>query len=277
MKKWTSNQNSQNRKSFLDSSTCSSVPYCSIRFSPIYLASLIYFTALQLDDDCNVLIEVADSSSINLMESDEKKEKKFKKYLWKLIKTNKKINKTERNIFDIEFLAKNCEASMKVYTDNYYQTIAASLFGSDEINDEDKTKLTERIQYPLEKNMININDVKKTNNDSSESKFNDKAKKLLNIQTKLEINHNSDSMPKTAMPVGTTTFQNIQSQNAVETIIGATETPIDQPNIHHIDNSTANNNTSDSTIDNDTNNQLETAKILKTITIPIPIPKFPHQ
>ena len=113
------------------------------------------------------------------MESDEKKENKFKKYLWKIIKTNKKINKTERNIFDIEFLAKNCEASMKVYTDNYYQTIAASLFGSDEINDEDKTKLTERIQYPLEKNMININDIKKTNNDSSESKFNDKAKKLL--------------------------------------------------------------------------------------------------
>ena len=33
-----------------------------------------------------------------------------------------------------------------------------------------------------------------------------------------------------------------------------------QPNIHHIDNTTANNNTSDSTIDNNTNNQLETAK-----------------
>ena len=33
-----------------------------------------------------------------------------------------------------------------------------------------------------------------------------------------------------------------------------------KPNVHHIDNSTANNNTSDSTIDNDTNNQLETAK-----------------
>ena len=80
---------------------------------------------------------------------------------------------------------------MKVYTDNYYQTIAASLFRLYEINDEDK--LTERIQYPLEKNMINIDDVKKTNNDSSESKFNDKAKKLLNIQTKLKINHNSNS------------------------------------------------------------------------------------
>ena len=95
------------------------------------------------------MIEVADSSSINLMESDEKKEKKFKKYLSNLIKTNKKINKTERNIFDIEFLAKNCEASMKVYNNNYYQTIAASLFCLYEINDEDK--LTERIQYPLEK------------------------------------------------------------------------------------------------------------------------------
>ena len=71
-----SNQNSQNRKSFLDSSTCSSVPYCSIRFSPIYLASLIYYTALQLDDNCIALIEVADSSSINLMESDEQKKKR---------------------------------------------------------------------------------------------------------------------------------------------------------------------------------------------------------
>ena len=58
---------------------------------------------------------------------------------------------------------------------------------------------------------------------------------------------------------------------------GAIKTPIDQPNVHHIDNSTVNNDTSDSTIDNDTNNQLEAAKILKTITIPIPIPKFPHQ
>ena len=48
---------------------------------------------------------------------------------------------------------------MKVYTDNYYQTIAASLFRLYEINDEDK--LTERIQYPLEKNMINIDDIKK--------------------------------------------------------------------------------------------------------------------
>ena len=45
---------------------------------------------------------------------------------------------------------------MKVYTDNYYQTIAASLFHSDEIKDEDKTKLTERIEYPLEKNVVNI-------------------------------------------------------------------------------------------------------------------------
>ena len=62
------------------------------------------------------------------------------------------------------------------------------------------------------------------------------------------------------MPVGATTFQNSQSQNAVETISGANKNPIDQPNIHHIDSTTANNNTSDSTIDNDTNNQLETAK-----------------
>ena len=69
------------------------------------------------------------------------------------------FNKTERNIFDIEFLAKNCEASMKVYTNNYYQTKAASLFRLYEINDEDK--LTERIEYPLEKNMVNIDDVKK--------------------------------------------------------------------------------------------------------------------
>ena len=50
-------------------------------------------------------------------------------------------------------------------------------------------------------------------------------------------------------PVEATTFQNSKSQNAVETIIGGNETPIDQPNIHHIDNSTANNNISDSTID----------------------------
>ena len=42
--------------------------------------------------------------------------------------------------------------------------------------------------------------------------------------------------------------------------IVANETPIDQPNVHHIDNSTVNNDTSDSTIDNDTNNQLENAK-----------------
>ena len=55
-------------------------------------------------------------------------------------------------------------------------------------------------------------------------------------------------MPKTAMPVGATTFQNSKSQNAITTIIGANKTPIDQPNIHHIDNSTANNNTSDSMI-----------------------------
>ena len=51
---------------------------------------------------------------------------------------------------------------MKVYTNDYYHTIAASLFGSDEIKDEDETKLTERIEYPLEKNVINIDDVKKT-------------------------------------------------------------------------------------------------------------------
>ena len=48
---------------------------------------------------------------------------------------------------------------MKVYTDNYYQTIAASLFRLYEINDEDK--LTERIEYPLEKYVINIDEVKK--------------------------------------------------------------------------------------------------------------------
>ena len=61
---------------------------------------------------------------------------------------------------------------MKVYTDNYYQTIAASLFFLYKIND-------------------------------------DKAMKILNIQTKLKINHNSDSMPKTAMPVGATTSSDV--------------------------------------------------------------------
>ena len=59
--------------------------------------------------------------------------------------------------------------------------------------------------------------------------------------------------------------------------IVANETPIDQQNVHHIDNSTVNNDTSDSTIDNDTNNQLENEKILKTLTIHIPIPKHQQQ
>ena len=166
------NENIQNRNASLDFTTCSSIPYCSIRFSPIYLGSLIYFSALQLNDDCKALIEVVNSCSINLMESDTKREKKFKRYLSKQIQTNRKTDVIERNIFDIEFLAKNWKGSMKVYTDEYYQTIAASLFGSDKIKDVDNIKLTKRIKYPLEENMVKIDPVTKTIIGNSQSNVN---------------------------------------------------------------------------------------------------------
>ena len=93
----------------------------------------------------------------------------------------------------------------------------------------------------------------------------------------IENDNNSYVMPILSLPAEASTFQNSKSQIAVETIIGVIETLIDEPNVHHIDNSTANINTSDSTIDKETNNQLEMQKILKTITIPMSCPKFPHQ
>ena len=43
-----SNQNTQNRKSILDSTTCSSVPYCSLCFSHIYIygqPNLLYISS----------------------------------------------------------------------------------------------------------------------------------------------------------------------------------------------------------------------------------------
>ena len=48
--------------------------------------------------------------------------------------------------------------------------------------------------------------------------------------------------------------------NTLTHISGANEPPNDQPIVHNIDNLTGNNDTSDSTIDNETNNQLENAK-----------------
>ena len=51
----------------------------------------------------------------------------------------------------------------------------------------------------------------------------------------IENDNNSYSTLKASTPAEATTFQNSKSQIAVETIIGGNKTPIDQPNIHNID------------------------------------------
>ena len=95
------------------------------------------------------------------------------------------------------------------------------------------------------------------------------------MQKNIENVNNSYSNPKVSTPVEATTFQNSKSQNAVETISGANKTPIDQPNVHHIDNATVNNDTSDSTIDKETNNQLENEKNIENDNNSYSNPKAP--
>jgi len=71
----------QNTKSDLDSTVYSSVPFCSIRYSPKYVVSLIYCTALLHDSDCDTLVQCSESCLINLMESEETAESNFLEYL----------------------------------------------------------------------------------------------------------------------------------------------------------------------------------------------------
>jgi len=196
------------------------------------------------------------------MESDESSEKKFKQYLLKESKANKKSDEYQRNIFDIEFLANNCKASMKVYTDEYYRTIAASLFGSDEMKDVDKTKLTKRIKYPLEKNMINIDAVEK-NNDTSDAINENEKKNQLETPKNIKNNSNADPNPVVSTPVEATTSQNSNSKTEAKLNSGKSESHTDPPKVQSNENLTGNNNTSDVINENEKKNLSEIPKNIK--------------
>ena len=76
------------------------------------------------------------------------------------------------------------------------------------------------------------------NNDTSDSTIDKETNNQLENAKSIENDNNSYSKPKVSIPAEATTFQNSKSQTAVETIIVAIETPIDKPNVHHIDNAT---------------------------------------
>ena len=150
----------------------SSIPFCSIRFPPKYLAYVIYYKVLQVNKPYLYLINQIDSFSINLQEEDFEKGINYRQFFRDFIEKQQNEYGKIDNVFHDRELNNHISDMMEIYKLSFYQFSQTNISAKSKVNTQNNTIWTKRLQYPLFKNLLNIDHI-----NNSISKKNDQITK----------------------------------------------------------------------------------------------------
>ena len=153
----------------------SSIPFCSIRFPPKYLAYIIFYNVLQLNEPYNSLLSQINAFSIYLQEEDLETIDNYMQYFKEFIGKQQEYFGKVDNVFHDGKLNNHISDMMEIYKLSLYESSRTKISTKNNLDREDDNNWTKRLQYPLFRNLLNFDQFNKSmlkNNDkiTNESK-----------------------------------------------------------------------------------------------------------